>query len=250
MLIIKNIPELKENLANLKGTRGFVPTMGALHLGHISLVKESLKNNDHTIVSIFVNPTQFDQKEDLENYPQTLENDLFQLEELGVDCIFLPNEKEMYPHGYFYKVEENHLSQILCGASRPGHFSGVLTIVLKLLNLIQADSAYFGLKDYQQFQLIKNMARDFFINTQIIGLETIREKDGLAMSSRNLRLSKKGRELAPQIYEQMSKNQSLEEIKTKLKKIGFEIDYLEEHFERRFIAARLEGIRLIDNVEI
>lgn len=188
--------KIRENLKSHGQKIGFVPTMGALHEGHLSLIKKSLKETTVTLVSLFINPTQFDNPNDLKNYPQKLERDIDLLKSITQDSptlhyVLIPTSEQMYPDQYHYKVTENQLSQQLCGAHRPGHFDGVLTVVLKLLNLAGAEKAYFGEKDYQQYLLIKNMVEAFFIPTEIIPCPTIREKSGLAMSSRNLRLSKK-----------------------------------------------------------
>lgn len=228
---------------------GFVPTMGALHEGHISLVKRSKKDTLQTLVSIFVNPTQFNNPEDLDKYPNTIEDDIKKLESEGVDYLLLPNFDEIYPDNYRYKVQESEFSNELCGAHRPGHFDGVLSIVMKLLNIASAKNAYFGEKDYQQYLLIKDMCRAFFMDVNIIACPIIREESGLAMSSRNMRLSENSKNKASEIYRKLSdKTNSLTEIKSKLEDSGFEIDYLVEKHGRRFIAASIENIRLIDNV--
>src|ERR1700677_3344315 len=148
-------------------TLGFVPTMGALHEGHLSLVRRSKAENDRTLVSIFINPTQFDDANDFKNYPKTLPEDLKILEEAGVDYVLLPNEKEIYQDKYRFQVSESEVSQTLCGRFRPGHFQGVLTVVLKLLNIADSHRAYFGEKDFQQYLLIKEMADAFFLKPQI-----------------------------------------------------------------------------------
>lgn len=229
---------------------GFVPTMGALHEGHLSLMAKSLEENEKTLVSIFVNPTQFDSQGDLDSYPIVLEEDLAKLSQLGVDYLLTPNYKTIYPDSYKYRVTENSFSKRFCGAHREGHFDGVLTIVLKLLNLAQADRAYFGEKDYQQLQLIREMARAFFLPTQIIGLPTVREQDGLALSSRNQRLSPEQRALAPQFHKCLVESSSPEEAEVGLRALGFQVDYVEDHQGRRFGAASLGEVRLIDNVQV
>jgi len=231
-------------------THGFVPTMGALHEGHLSLVRRSLKENDATLVSIFVNPTQFDDRDDFEKYPTRLEQDVALLRDEEVDAVLAPSYDDLYRDRYRYKVSENEFSRILCGASRPGHFDGVLTVVLKLLNIAAADRAYFGEKDYQQLQLIKGMAEAFFMPTEIVACPTVREEDGLAMSSRNLRLSPEQRALAPRFAEALRSPSSLPEIRKELESLGFRVDYLEEIANRRFGAVYLGEVRLIDNVVI
>lgn len=237
-----------------EGTLGFVPTMGALHEGHIELVRRSKGENAKTAVSIFVNPTQFNDPKDFEKYPKTFEADQAKLIAAGVDYLIYPSPEQMYPEGYKggsrYFVDEKEASTILCGAHRPGHFRGVLTVVMKLLNGVDADHAYFGEKDYQQMKLIQGMAESFFMKTRIVPCPTVREKDGLAMSSRNMRLSPAEREIAPRIYAELRSKKSFPEIRATLERDGFRVEYLEEHWGRRFIAAYLGEVRLIDNVQI
>lgn len=229
---------------------GFVPTMGALHDGHLSLIKKSKAENDRTLVSIFVNPTQFDDPQDFEKYPKTLKKDLALLEKAEVDYVLLPSQKEIYADKYRFKVEEDDMSQLLCGRVRPGHFQGVLTIVLKLLNLADAHRAYFGEKDYQQYLLIKEMANSFFLKTQIVPCPTIREGDGLALSSRNQRLTRAERMKASKFPEALMTAKSSRVATTKLEEEGFKVDYVEDFVGRRFGAVRLGNVRLIDNVKV
>ena len=229
---------------------GFVPTMGALHLGHASLIKRCAQENDICILSIFVNPTQFNSSEDLNNYPQSWDQDLILAKTNGTNFIISPTYKEIYVDNYQYKLCENTFSKILCGAHRPGHFDGVLTIVLKLLQIVNPKSTYFGEKDYQQLQLVKDMITAFFLRTQIISCNTIRENDGLAMSSRNARLTKEGRKNAPCLFKALLECNNEITAKEFLNSNGIEMEYFEEHFNRRFIAAHIDGVRLIDNVEI
>ncbi|MBI4655836.1 MAG: pantoate--beta-alanine ligase [Elusimicrobia bacterium] len=231
-------------------TIGFVPTMGALHDGHLSLVRRSLKENDFTAVSIFVNPVQFNDKKDFNNYPNTLKQDIAKLKKANVDFLFLPRFKDIYPDKYRYRIIENSLSRLLCGAFRPGHFDGVLTIVMKLFNIIGADRAYFGEKDYQQYMLVKDMAEAFFHKTAVIGCPTAREKDGLAISSRNLRLSPEQRKIAPELYRILKSAKNEKEAVSLLRKKGFSPEYVEEMSGRRLAAAWLGKVRLIDNVKI
>tara|TARA_B100001939_G_scaffold345696_1_gene362864 strand:- start:371 stop:1228 length:858 start_codon:yes stop_codon:yes gene_type:complete len=200
-----NINELRTSLELLKKngkTIGLVPTMGNLHDGHINLVKESLEKNDYTVVSIFVNPLQFNPNEDLETYPRTIEEDKEKLLACGCDFLFTPTTQEFYPETLYphTQVKVPGLSDILCGIERPGHFEGVCTVVTKLLNIVSADNAYFGLKDYQQYLVVKKMAKDLAINTRIVGLEIVRDSDGLALSSRNSFLSDEEICKARQIY--------------------------------------------------
>jgi pantoate--beta-alanine ligase len=251
MNIFNNVDTWKRERHSWQGTAtslGFVPTMGALHEGHISLIKQSQKENYKTLVSIFLNPTQFDKNDDFNNYPRSFEKDLSLLNELGVNYLFYPSYDELYQDNYRYSCRENELSKILCGANRTGHFDGVLTVVMKLLNIAEADRAYFGEKDYQQYLLIREMAQSFFLKTNIVSCPLIREKDGLALSSRNLRLSSAGRKKAPAFYRILSSTLSLKEIKKELIRVGFKVEYVEEFNNRRFGAVHLENVRLIDNV--
>lgn len=174
----------------------FVPTMGYLHDGHVSLLEEGRRRGDALVVSIFVNPTQFGPKEDLSRYPRDLEGDLTKAERAGVDVAYIPDAAAMYPDGYQTFVEVERLQQGLCGASRPGHFRGVATVVLKLLNVVQPTVALFGMKDYQQLQVIRRMVRDLDVASEIVGMPIVREPDGLAMSSRNAYLSPDERQRA------------------------------------------------------
>jgi len=177
-------------------TIGLVPTMGYLHDGHLALVKQAKKLSDLVVVSIFVNPTQFGPKEDFTRYPRDLQGDLARLKPLKVEYVFFPSVKDIYPEGYQTGVEVEKLSKGLCGDYRPGHFRGVATVVLKLFNIVQPDLAIFGQKDYQQLMVISRMTRDLNLPIKIIGAPTLREKDGLAMSSRNTYLSAEEREPA------------------------------------------------------
>lgn len=229
---------------------GFVPTMGALHQGHASLLAESKKQVQKTVLSIFVNPTQFNDKKDFENYPITIDEDLKLAEELNVDVVFLPEYKDLYADEYRFKICESDFSKRLCGAHRPGHFDGVLTVVMKLFQIIQPTKAYFGEKDFQQLSLIKKMSETFFLPLQVVAVPTMRESSGLAMSSRNRRLSKQGREFAAHIYKTLVEKKDREECLNELKRLNFEVEYLEDYENRRYVAVHLEGVRLIDNVQI
>jgi pantoate--beta-alanine ligase len=179
---------------------GFVPTLGALHSGHASLFEAARLENAVVLASIFVNPTQFDDPEDFKRYPRALERDRELMAAAGVQVVFAPDVAEMYPNGAGYAVTESDFSRELCGAHRPGHFTGVLTVVMKLLQIADAERAYFGEKDYQQLELVRGMCRAFFIPTEIIGRPTVRESDGLALSSRNAGLSPAERALAPKFH--------------------------------------------------
>ena len=251
MNIVRSVRELqiwRESVT--KQSIGFVPTMGALHAGHISLVEKAKSLALLTAVSVFVNPTQFNDASDLLNYPRTEELDVEKLARAGVDLIFLPDSDEIYSDAYNYSVIEKRLSAKLCGAARLGHFTGVLTVVLKLLNLLRANYAFFGEKDFQQLTLVKSMVKAFFIPTEIIACPTVREADGLAMSSRNQRLTPEERELAPLIYQFLRRGLPAVELRNELTRNGFRVDYVEEFEGRRFVAAFLGKVRLIDNVQI
>ncbi|AZZ38001.1 pantoate--beta-alanine ligase [Bdellovibrio sp. qaytius] len=229
---------------------GFVPTMGALHEGHATLMRKSSSENELTIASVFVNPTQFNNSTDLEKYPKTFENDLKICSESGVDILFFPQYSDIYPDNYRFKVTENEFSKKLCGTDRPGHFDGVLTVVLKLFQITGCTKSYFGLKDHQQYKLVSDMAKGLFLSTEVIGIPTVREASGLAMSSRNLRLSAEGKDKASLIYKTITQKITPAQASEILTANGFTVNYLEDIENRRYVAASLEGIRLIDNVEI
>ncbi len=199
MNTVKKIEKMKSALRDIRclgKSVGFVPTMGYLHEGHLSLVKASLKDSDCTVVSIFVNPTQFGPKEDFKEYPRDLARDTRLLEELGVDFLFCPDSTEMYPPDYKTYVEVENLQDKLCDRSRPGHFRGVCTVVLKLFNIVQPDVAFFGQKDAQQAIILKRMVSDLNLDVRIDVMPTVREEDGLALSSRNVYLNSEQRQAA------------------------------------------------------
>lgn len=248
--VFKTPQELKAWRNSLQGTVGFVPTMGALHEGHGELLQRARLENDYTVLSIFVNPTQFNDANDLNKYPKTWESDLALAENHKVDAIFYPNYESLYPDNYAYKMTENTLSAVLEGTHRPGHFDGVLSVVMKLLNIVAPQKAYFGEKDFQQLSLIQGMVQAFFMSVQIVPVPTVREVDGLAKSSRNRRLNEDERKLAPQIFSVISKKQSAQACVDELNKLGFDVDYVEDKNGRRFVAAKLGEVRLIDNVQI
>jgi pantoate--beta-alanine ligase len=229
-------------------TIGFVPTMGALHAGHAALIERCRKENQVAVVSIFVNPSQFNDPKDLDRYPSTLPQDLKLLEELGVDEVILPTAAELYPHGYRYRIEPNHSGHALEGTHRPGFLQGVMTVVLKLLNLVRADRAYFGEKDYEQLLAVTDIAQEFFLPTAIIPCPTVREKSGLAMSSRNLLLPPEARRRAASIFQVLTTAANVSEARAALEAQGFTVEYVEERWGRRLAAVVLGGIRLIDNV--
>ncbi len=277
MKIIKDTKKLKEAISTLKKegkTITFVPTMGALHEGHISLVKQAKKISDVVIVSIFVNPTQFGPNEDFSRYPRQEEKDGEMLGKAKADILFMPSVDDMYPKGDTKKIEVKGLNKIMCVAFRPGHFDGVATIVNKLLSVVKPDIAIFGEKDWQQLAIVKKMTRDLKIPVKIIGGKTVREKDGLAMSSRNAYLSAEERKIAPELYKTLRGtaarikqgdpvNEALDWARKHIKEAGFRLDYLELRNEetleelksfhksaRLFVAAHLGKTRLIDNMEV
>lgn len=188
---------------------GFVPTMGALHQGHLSLVRRSKKENDRTIVSIFVNPAQFGPKEDFDKYPRDREGDLGKLLSLEVDAVFIPERETMYPEGFSTFINVGRIGEKLCGVSRPGHFNGVATVVAKLFNIVMPDRAYFGQKDFQQTAVIRKLVREMDYSVDIIVCSIIREPDGLAMSSRNTYLSIEERKAATILYKALKLGEEL-----------------------------------------
>jgi pantoate--beta-alanine ligase len=246
------------------GALGFVPTMGNLHAGHAALLARARQDCGTVLLSIFVNPTQFDDPTDLERYPRTLESDLAVAQAAGVDHVLLPTPAELYPDGYTYKVQETAVSTVLCGAARPGHFDGVLSVVMKLLQLAQLgpdatrQRLYMGEKDHQQLTLVRGMVEAFFLPWTVVGCPTVRESDGLAMSSRNSRLTAAQRQLAPQLARALREAPDPAAARATLEAAGFRIDYLEDRAlgaapavaPRRYVAAFLGDVRLIDNVAL
>ncbi len=258
-----------------KQTIGFVPTMGNLHQGHISLVEHANKIADKVIVSIFVNPSQFVKGEDFATYPRTIEEDLAVLKDANVDLVYIPDEDQLFPTGWenVTEVTVPKLDNIYCGKTRPGHFKGVATIVTKFFNLVLPDLAVFGQKDYQQLLVIKNMVDDLNLPVEIIGSPTVRENDGLAMSSRNQYLTPEERKIAPILYSVLKEtadklSQTIENIKelensavSKLEQAGFKVDYfsicdandLSAPTKENLViiaAAWLGKARLIDNMPV
>ncbi|WP_222546509.1 pantoate--beta-alanine ligase [Asaia lannensis] len=261
-------------------TIGLVPTMGALHEGHLSLVQEARTRCDRVIVSIFVNPTQFNNPADLASYPRTEEADITLLQ--GVDTVFIPTAEAMYPAGFSTLVQVSGLSEGLEGAHRPGHFNGMATVVTKLFGLSRADMAFFGEKDWQQLQIVRRLVQDLNLPLEIVPCPTLREADGLALSSRNRRLSPRARQIAPRLHAIMqdvaasirhgeSIDTALQNGLRQLEETGFgPVDYLaccnartlqpvsdEEHRDkgsakdlRLLAAAALDSVRLIDNIVI
>jgi pantoate--beta-alanine ligase len=231
-------------------TVGFVPTMGALHRGHASLVERCRVENQIVVVSIFVNPTQFNDPRDLERYPRTLEQDVALLQALGVDDVVAPPPADFYPHGYRYRVEPAGDVAIMEAAHRPGFLQGVLTIVMKLLHLVRPQRAYFGEKDFQQLRAVREMVEDFLLPMEIVACPTVRAASGLAESSRNARLSDAGRHKAAAIYRALTTAPTTEEARRLLESEGLQPEYVEEHWGRRLAAVFVEGVRLIDNVPL
>ncbi|MFK7743767.1 MAG: pantoate--beta-alanine ligase [Roseobacter sp.] len=256
-------------------TIGVVPTMGALHDGHLSLVARAKDACDRVIVTIFVNPKQFNQTSDLDNYPRTEEEDARKLARFDVDAVYVPDVSQIYPEGFCTNVSVTGMTDVLCGAHRPGHFDGVATVVTKLFTQTAADKAFFGEKDFQQLMVVQRMAADLDIPIEVVGCPTIREDDGLAMSSRNLLLSDRARVNAPRLNEIM--DETAEKLGqgaafsalqadaiSKLEAAGFTgVDYFEVRScatlqaldyvtepARLFAAAWLAGVRLIDNIDV
>ncbi|MGQ3891537.1 pantoate--beta-alanine ligase [Legionella sp. CNM-4043-24] len=226
---------------------GFVPTMGNLHAGHASLMATSKARHDMSVVSLFINPTQFNRPDDFIHYPRSVDADLELLEREGVDCCLLPDEEAMYQDQYRYRLEETSLSLLMEGEHRPGHFNGVLTVVMKLLNLVKPHTAYFGEKDYQQYRLIKDMVKAFFMPVNIQACPTIRESSGLAYSSRNNRLSPSQKLLAEAFARSFHQTKPLSSIQAELQQQGVQVEYLTEHEGRRYAAVLIGDVRLIDN---
>ncbi len=281
MFIAQTIAELRKQLKIQKASNkkiAFVPTMGALHDGHLALVKKAQSLADIVVVSIFVNKAQFNNPNDFAKYPRQNEQDLKKLQNHNVDYVFLPCDEEMFGPDFSHKIIPTKLTDCLCGSSRPGHFEGVALVVTKLFNIVQPNIAIFGEKDFQQLAIIKKMANDLNFDIEIFSQETLRETSGLAMSSRNQRLSESSLFKAAKLFEVLSeiKNEvrnnptNIAKILTKkqqkLLENGFEkIDYLEIRTEKNldsvtnfnpsqpcriFVAAYLDGIRLIDNLQL
>lgn len=229
------------------GSVGCVPTMGALHLGHRSLLERAGRECDATVATIFVNPTQFNDPKDCATYPQPLETDVALCRACGVSGVFLPTRDQLYPDDYSFKVVESRDSLRWEGEFRPGHFDGVLTVVLKLLQLVTPTRAYFGEKDWQQLSLVRRMVEAFFLPVDIVPCETVREDDGLALSSRNVRLSAAARARAAAFPQALVKAPSAEAAAERLRAAGFEVEYVTDADGRRLGAVVLDGVRLIDN---
>ena len=278
-LIARNLKNLQDALESKRFKNkkiGMVPTMGAIHEGHLALVKKSIKVSEITIVTIFINPIQFNNKKDLENYPKSLKNDISLLIKQKVDLIFAPDKKDMYPEDFSTYINLKKFSDILCGKKRKRHFSGVATVVLKLFSLIKPNLAFFGEKDYQQLVIIKKLVKDLNLNIKIHSIKTVRDQNGLALSSRNKLLTEKEKLRASNIYLTLKEiaKKELEDYESELVKIKKRllnlrignIEYLEIRDEkslelynpknernknyRVFIAVKIGNIRLIDNKKL
>ncbi len=276
MEILKTLDEMKawsRKTRETGKTLGLVPTMGYLHEGHLSLARKSISNCDRTVVSIFVNPKQFGPNEDLDTYPRDLEADRRELEQLGVDTLFLPTADDMFPEGFQTYVHVDEISDKLCGKSRQGFFRGVTTIVLKLFHIVQPHSAFFGEKDRQQLEVIRKMVSDLNLDTEIVGLPIVREPDGLAMSTRNQYLGEAERKTAQSLHEALQQAQqliaqgesSVETIRSQMRNIieregQAQVDYISVCDPKRFeeleeirgqamiaLAVHVGKARLIDN---
>jgi pantoate--beta-alanine ligase len=270
MQTVSSINDLKKwHSQQVSKNLGFVPTMGALHEGHASLIEAAREQNEIVVVSIFVNPLQFGPNEDLSKYPKTLEADLALCKEKGADLVFLPNAQELYPAGLnkLSKVKPiEELANCLCGLTRPGHFEGVLTVVLKLFNLVRPQRAYFGEKDYQQLALIKQMVVDFNLDIEIVPMPIMRTQSGLALSSRNKYLTEQELSEAVKLSETLNKTKelikagnSISDVLKKLQQTYFEyfeardpntLELTNKLPARLFIAAKIGTTRLIDNCSI
>ena len=276
--IAHNLKSLNKHIKDYKKLNSkivFVPTMGALHKGHIELAKKATKISPFTIVSIFINPLQFSKKEDLSSYTRDQEKDINLLQDLGVKIIYLPSAEDFYGKNFSTTVSIGEMGSILCGKSRPNHFNGVTTVITKLFFQIQPDIAIFGEKDFQQLQIIRKMISDLSIKCKLEAVPTVREKNGLAYSSRNINLTKKQRHIAPNLYKilKITSNKisagnniykTCQNAIKSLLKAGFdEVDYFQAVDEstlysidtlksqsRLLVAARLGNTRLIDNIKI
>lgn len=279
MQIFKTVAELQNSLAPIKEkglSIGFVPTMGALHDGHLELVKHSTKDNDITVVSVFVNPTQFNNQTDLEKYPRNTEKDITMLQSVNCDIAFIPSVKEIYPNkAESIKIDLDGLDQGMEGTHRPGHFDGVATVINRFFNILNPTRAYFGQKDYQQLLVIEQLTKTMNLPVEIIGHQIERSKKGLALSSRNQRLTDEEKDKALIIYnslkwmrdnaQSLSPTELTEEVKARFNHSELELEYVQivnqstlqeienwdniEH-ARAFMAAFLSGVRLIDNMQL
>lgn len=276
--IIRTVADLRPIVRAWKAAGdlvGVVPTMGALHDGHLSLARAGKQECERVITTIFVNPKQFNNPDDLKKYPRTEEADVALLSSVGVDVVFIPQPDEVYPDGFITTVSVGGVSEPLEGRMRPGHFDGVATVVSKLFGMTMADRGYFGQKDWQQLQVVQRLVRDLNIPIKIVGCETIREADGLAMSSRNVGLTVEGRGVAGVLYSAItaaaddiragqSDRMAIREAAEKVRSAGFErVEYIElrdaetlmpsddvNRPRRMLAAAWIDGVRLIDNIPV
>lgn len=279
MQTLETIAQVRSELKKISDKKiAFVPTMGALHEGHLALVKKARELAEIVVVSIFVNKTQFNDQNDYKNYPRQNNADLKKLENESVDFVFLPNDQEIFSDDFAFKITPTSLTECLCGSTRPGHFDGVALILTKLFNIVKPNIAIFGEKDFQQLSIIKKMVSDFNFDVEIFSHPTLREASGLAMSSRNQRLSASSKTKAASLFKTLQEiknlaqknpdkiTQILEQGSLRILENGFEkIDYLEIREEKNlalvknltsnkpariFVAAYIDGVRLIDNLEI
>lgn len=244
MKIITSINEMRSYISNkTNASIGLVPTMGYFHDGHLSLMKQARIDNDIVVVSLFVNPIQFGPKEDLKSYPRDIDRDAKMAEDTGVDIIFTPDASEMYPNDYCTYIDVLNITDSLCGASRPGHFRGVATVLTKLFNIVQPSHAYFGMKDYQQLRVVQQMVKDLNIPTEIVSMPTYREPDGLAMSSRNTYLNAEERKAA------LVLSKSLEYAQQQLNKGCNSAEDLKSKVENFILAEPLANIDYVSIVD-
>lgn len=276
--VIRTVAALRAEVRGWKAAGasiGVVPTMGALHEGHLSLARAARRDCARVVATIFVNPKQFNNPEDLKKYPRSEAADVALLDGVGVDVVFIPEPEEVYPDGFASTVTVGGVSEPLEGRMRPGHFDGVATVVTKLFGMTEADRGYFGQKDWQQLQVVLRLVRDLNLPVEVVGCETIREADGLAMSSRNVRLSAEGRSKAGVLFAAItaaaediragqSDRMAIREAAEKLRAVGFErVEYIElrdaatlmpsddtRRPRRMLAAAWLDGVRLIDNIPV
>lgn len=275
MRVIQSTEELREALSDQESI-GFVPTMGALHQGHLDLVRRAAEENRVVVASIFVNPTQFNQTEDFDNYPRQVDRDLELLRNVGCDFVFVPEVREVFPEPDRQQYDLSPVGDVLEGEERPGHFQGVASVVKRLFEIVGPHRAYFGLKDYQQYLLIKHLSESLDWGVEVIGLPTVREPDGLARSSRNQRLDKEGLRIASKLYASLQyiRDRSAGHSSEQLEKMGraylgafpsIRLEYLKvvdpltlrkpspddgSQPRRALLAAWISGVRLIDNIEI
>jgi len=247
---VTTVEELALERDRMAGPVGFVPTMGALHPGHLALFERARPECGTLVGSVFVNPTQFNDARDLKTYPRDLDADLSAMKRAGADLVFTPTRGAIYPHGYRYRVIETEITKILCGAGRPGHFDGVLSVVLRLFNLVRPDRAYFGEKDWQQLTLVREMTEALFLPVRVVGVPTVRDERGVALSSRNLNLDEGGYRRAVEFARILRESTSARDARRGLASEGIDVEYVEDRWGRRLAAVHVGGVRLIDNVAL